>query len=112
MTRTHIMTLYRGGDDRIEDERAYTATYEITPGTPERGNFGPVENYDPGSAPEAWLLTVECDGADIPVNELPTQEWSWLTAQIVAQHDFAAEASDRADYLYDRMRDERMERDL
>ena len=112
MTRVHTNAFVRSGTAcGMDGENEYVVTYTITPGSPERGNFGPVELYDPGSAPEADLLTVECDGINVPIGEFPTPEWSWLYDQVIENHDFADDAADRADYLYDQMRDRRMDRD-
>lgn len=47
-------------DDDIELE----VTFEFTPGTPESGNHGPPEDYDPGSGPEIYILHACVIGGD------------------------------------------------
>jgi hypothetical protein len=47
---TYVSTLNWGGDiptAEVEVEVSYTVAW----GSPETGNYGPPENYDPGSAP-------------------------------------------------------------
>lgn len=37
---------------RDDEETEVEVSFEFTAGTPESGNFGPPEHYDPGSGPE------------------------------------------------------------
>ena len=92
--------------------------FGFTPGTPERGNYGPVENYDPGSGFEVWMehaeMEVHCDGKTAWQSLIPGE---WLEGQC-ENYLATREESDLTDCLpdnepdYDRMRDERRDREL
>lgn len=53
--RTSISVVLPGGS---EHDVRLKVSYSYTPGTPERGNFGPPDRYDPGSAAEADITEV------------------------------------------------------
>ena len=100
-------------DDQDDGFGEVEVAFDWTPGTPESGNFGPPENYDPGS-PELFEIAGAAqslgNGKTAPF--MLCGEWDEAIADYLEENwerpDFAAE---RADYEYDRMRDERMERD-
>lgn len=47
-----------------DDETELEVTFEFTAGTPESGNHGPPEDYDPGSGPEIFILHASVIGGD------------------------------------------------
>ncbi len=100
-------------DDQDDGFGEVDVAFDWTPGSPATGMFGPPENYDPGSADEFYIVgavQILPNGTTAPF--MSCDEWDEKIAEYLEENwerpDFAAE---RADYEYDRMRDERMERD-
>ncbi len=99
-------------DDQDDGNGEIDIAFDWTPGQAPSGLTGPPENYDPGSGDEFDLLGasgVKWDGTSFPF--MLCAEWEAKIVEYLNEEwerpDFAAE---RADYEYDRYRDEMMER--
>jgi hypothetical protein len=107
MTRTYTLTTSRGGgiNDAIEEEQEFTVTYTISKGYPASGPSY-ASGGEPAEPPQVELLTVEMDGKPYDGDDV-----DWLVTYIEENHDYAAEAADRAEYFADQRRDARMMED-
>jgi hypothetical protein len=121
---TYAVCLSWGGDDPTA-ELEVEVSFEVSPGSPETGRFGPPEHYDPGSP-----AVVE----DIRVHTVESMERPWrlhpggddaLEAEIIAKLEMdheaemlaeaaeeeSANADDAAERAYEARREMDRERD-
>lgn len=100
----YACTIETPGD---EIEMEVVVSYSVAWGTPESGNYGPPENYDPGSPNEIEDIEIlSIDG------EAYTGSWErlWLLAMIETYHeDMIDHATQSRGPDPDDMRDERID---
>lgn len=115
MTRTFTFThhIERSFTDALgwegEAEIELQVTYSVTPYVPAQGPTY-ASGGQPAEGGEVELISVTLDGREETLTD--AEESAILQAcEERAADDLADYASDRADYEYDRRRDERMERE-
>lgn len=71
-----------------DDDTEVEVVFAFTPGTPEQGNYGPPEHYDPGSGPEIEVqYAVLAGDADERV-QLDDQEIDRFTTETIEDSGF------------------------
>lgn len=87
--------------------REITLHYRLLdPGTPERGRYGPPENYDPGSPPEWELDSIEVDEVEgyLRYEDMTPRAWQWFES--LAIDEITSDMQNVYDDLPESKRDE------